>query len=98
VSLVVRLSMILSARPELEGCSSVVKRIRAERGKIDLWSPRWLGKGFTIHRTRQEPVTGEHASPRMHWRRGHLRNQAVGEGRLGRSLRWIEPMLIGAGG
>lgn len=31
-----------------------------------------------------------------HWRRGHWRNQAVGQGRSQRELRWILPILINA--
>ena len=32
----------------------------------------------------------------LHWRRGHWRNQAYGEGRSEHKLRWIMPMVIGA--
>lgn len=58
-----------------------------------LWEPRWLGKNY-VHP--HEHGGGHHASPEMHWRRGHWRRQAHGKGRLDRRLLWIKPMLINA--
>lgn len=39
---------------------------------------------------------GTHASPRLHWRRGHIRQQPYGPGRKEKKTIWIEPCLIGA--
>lgn len=35
-----------------------------------------------------------HVSPRVHWRRGHWRRVAIGEGRQQRDWRWIQPVLV----
>jgi hypothetical protein len=57
-------------------------------------SPRWLGKDFKAKTQDSAPGTGTHASPRTHWRRGHLRRVAIGEGRCDRKVVWIQPRLI----
>ena len=38
---------------------------------------------------------GTHASPRMHWRRGHFRRQPIGTGLIDYKIIWLEPCLIG---
>jgi hypothetical protein len=57
-------------------------------------TPRWIGKDFVRPKAVNKPQGGHHASPQTHWRRGHWRNQAIGEGRQKRSLVWIRPTLI----
>ena len=64
--------------------------------KPELWSPRWIGKGYARKQIIGGVPAGTHASPRMHWRRGHWRTQAVGEGRKDRRRVWIEPILVNA--
>ena len=51
--------------------------------------------GWRYQPLRAEQPAGTQASPRLHWRRGHIRRQAHGLGRAERKLIWIEPMLIG---
>lgn len=41
---------------------------------------------------------GGHGRTSLHWRRGHWRNQAHGQGMTLRKLIWVMPMLIGAKG
>jgi hypothetical protein len=56
--------------------------------------PIWLGKDYqprVIGRSH-----GSHASPRLHWRRGHWKRVPVGEGGRDRKWAWIEPTLINA--
>jgi hypothetical protein len=55
--------------------------------------PRWLGKDFKSKRS-SESSTGTHSSPRTHWRRGHWRRVAVGQGRTERKVIWIQPVLV----
>jgi hypothetical protein len=57
--------------------------------------PRWLSEPTRVKtsRTNSEPTT-THASPSAHWRRGHWRNAAVGEGRVDRKWVWVRPALI----
>jgi hypothetical protein len=61
----------------------------------EIWRPNLIGRKYA---TRIDPnaETGTHASPRMHWRRGHFRYQPFGIGRTERKVIWIEPMLIAA--
>lgn len=65
-----------------------------KHGKLKdaLWSPNFIGLGYQPVR---EPQGGSHASPRMHWRRGHTRQQPYGPKMALRKTKWIEPMLIG---
>jgi len=65
------------------------------KGDSGLWSPKWVGQR---HRRDTDTIKGTHASPRTHWRRGHWRNQAIGEGRISRKRLWIKPMLINTQG
>lgn len=78
------LQPMLPERPE----SKVKGRV-----KDALWSPTWIGKSYVpVH----APVAaGHHASPRLHWRRGHVRRQRYGEGYSLVKTIWIEPTLIG---
>jgi len=50
-----------------------------------------------VQATVERGGNGTHASPRLHWRRGHVRRQPYGTGRGQRKLIWIEPVLVGAG-
>lgn len=57
--------------------------------------PIWIGKEYQAKMALgNQRSSGTHASPRIHWRRGHWKNQPYGrEGRL-RKLIWIEPNII----
>ncbi len=57
------------------------------------WTPRALSLPEKKTTAGKRAAT-THASPRAHWRRGHWRNQAIGEGRQQRKLTWIKPTLI----
>ena len=66
---------------------------KAKNG-AEFWTPNIIGRHYVF------PGNGSHGrsgvSPRMHYRRGHMRQQAYGEGRSLRRAQWIEPMLIAA--
>jgi len=73
---------------------------RREKGKpgerkhrAALWTPNFIGKGY---QPRSEYKGGTHASPRLHWRRGHTRNQPYGPNNTLKKVIWIQPTLIGA--
>lgn len=54
-------------------------------------------KAFDEQQAPASPASGNTGSPKKpHWRRGHWRQQRVGQGRLEQELRWIRPMLIRA--
>jgi hypothetical protein len=58
-----------------------------------LRSPRWIGRNFK--RIKRLPQGGTHASPSLHWRRGHWRNQPYGKGLKERRLIMLPPVLVG---
>jgi hypothetical protein len=68
---------------------------REARGKLKI--PRYRTLHISDHRTRKTPVSldkGTHASPRTHWRRGHIRHMTV----KGQEVkRWIKPTIVGGG-
>lgn len=65
---------------------------RGRAGKIRLPSYRTLH--ISNHESQPHRGTGTHASPRTHWRRGHIRNQPTAKGTI---RRWIKPQIINAG-
>lgn len=82
----------MSARPEyVEGG----ERLGAKKGtsKAELWSPNVIGRKYAVksHTFAKEASS----SRRLHWRRGHFRQQAYGVGRGLHRVIWIEPMMIG---
>jgi hypothetical protein len=93
----VNLLMIMSSRPELSEVGTPVESPLTPDGRRPdnkLWSPNWIGRTYR-HASRAEP-DGTHASPRMHWRRGHWRHQPCGPNRSERKDIWIEPCLVSA--
>lgn len=94
-SITLRLMLLMQFRPEFVVEGREVRPARNDRKKtaIALWSPNVIGAGYAMRTERSEPSeTG--ISPRSHWRRGHWRSQAYGEGMLLRKTLWIEPVYI----
>lgn len=87
--------LALNARPDLLTRAHVEKIVQAKSDKPrrEFWSPNVVGRNYRIQR---EKGTGTHASPRMHFRRGHFRSQPYGVGRAERRTIWLEPCLIAA--
>ena len=94
--LMFKLLVVLNTRPNLVEPATCLRRACSRKGRrrSELWSPTIIGASYRASREDAAP-TGTHASPRLHWRRGHLRHQPYGQGRTLRKLIWIEPMLIG---
>jgi hypothetical protein len=94
--LMFKLLVVLNTRPSLVEPATCTRRACSRKGKLrrELWAPNIIGGTYRVARENTAP-TGTHMSPRLHWRRGHLRNQAHGQGRTLRKLIWIEPILIG---
>lgn len=93
-------SFLLASRPDLvEAQENPIRRVRSSLhggGKVPLQSLRWLGRTYRTIRPSPVPGQGTHASPRLHWRRGHWRDQRIGEGRKQRKIVWIQPVLVGS--
>jgi hypothetical protein len=99
-SLFLRLILIMECRPELVETEAEIVRINQGFSKAkekEFYQPLWIGKNYSIKKDVQDKG-GTHSSPRVHWRRGFLRNQPYGEGRQLRKLVWIEPVLVMGGG
>jgi hypothetical protein len=86
------LLLVTNARPELQESGECQKR-HTKRGGREIWSPNWVGRAYRL--VRKPPAGGTHSSPRMHWRKGHIRDQAFGEKLSLRKTIWIEPRLVG---
>ena len=55
------------------------------------YSKTVIGRNYATKRS--DGNGGTHASPRMHWRRGHFRQQAFGPKMSERKIIWLEPTL-----
>lgn len=77
-ALMLKLLVILNTRPSLvvPGTCERKAKLSGKHPKSELWSPNIIGGAYHIIRG---PVgTGTHASPRWHWRKGHLTHQRKG--------------------
>jgi hypothetical protein len=87
--------LAMNARPALNTPAKLEKRIqRANEAPKEFWSPNVIGKHYRLPRA--TAGEGTHASPRIHWRRGHFREQAHGLQRSLRKTIWLEPQLVNA--
>jgi hypothetical protein len=94
-ALMLKLLVILNTRPQFVESGRCVRPQKIKHGRIqycELWSPNVIGRGY---RTIREDYGGSHASPRLHWRRGHVRNQPHGPRWSLRKPIWVEPLLVG---
>ncbi|MCT7964202.1 hypothetical protein NG791_26340 [Laspinema sp. D1] len=65
------------------------------KAKSDRLTPLIVGQKFQPQTERtSRSAHSTHATPRTHWRRGHWRRVAMGEGRQERKWRWIQPVLV----
>lgn len=79
----------------IHGNAKEKKKARSKLEELGYSAVHLCGKSIQLQNPKvQIPSHGDgHRS--LHWRRGHWRNQAYGEGRSQHRLRWIMPMLIG---
>lgn len=99
--LVVKLLIIISTKPHalIDSPDEPITREQKQRKKGSikaeaLWHPIFIGKSYSAQRV--EARGGSGPGKRMHWRRGHLRNQRYGEDRSMVKAVWIAPALIHA--
>lgn len=96
----VNTSIVITTLPQLlEESEPLGKNRKGGKGgkkRPQLLSARWVGKSYKYpHR---DTPGGKHASPHMHYRRGHWRMQRYGAGRKAAKRIWIEPTIINAPG
>lgn len=98
----VKLMLALTARPQVIKLGALQRpaKIKKNRVRDELWHPNLIGWDYRAQRVGGTGEHGTHASPRMHWRRGHMRNQPYGPkpwtDASPRRLAWIEPILVNA--
>lgn len=94
ISLTMGLLIAMAAVPEyIENGECVRKaRVKHNRAVDELWAPNILGRHY--RQPHNEPQGGTHASPRMHTRAGHWRNQRTGKNWSGSKIIWIKPVLV----
>lgn len=70
--------LALAAKPELRTKARIIRTVPGKKGAAsrEFWSPNIIGKDYKLRGV--SGTGGLHASPRMHWRRGHFRQQPVG--------------------
>lgn len=93
-ALVYKLLLVLGTQPALLEHGVCTRPASVKKGRVRdaLWSPNFIGARY---QPPEHSLGGTHASPRMHWRRGHIRRQPHGPQMLLRKLMWIEPVLVG---
>jgi hypothetical protein len=100
----IKLLLAMTARPHVIKLGALQRpEKRNRKGAIEqeaLWQPNCIGWDYKAQRVESSGAPGAHASPRMHWRRGHMRNQPFGpkpwNDASPKRLTWIEPVLINA--
>lgn len=100
--------LAMNARPELVEKARLLHRVpgKGDKPAREFWLPNIIGSKYKVKREVPKIVSGKfvveqrehgtHASPRLHWRRGHYRQQSFGPQRRERKTIWIEPCLVGA--
>lgn len=91
LALVANICFLMAERKNLVESDTVGGKHKASGGKKEFWLPRWVGRQYIYNRPDRG---GSHASPRVHWRRGHWRGQRIGEGRTEIKRVWIEPLMV----
>lgn len=90
-ALIANLCYVMNARPEYVEYGQ--RTGTHKKSGSELWTPNIIGRKYATRRA-AEAISGTHASPRMHWRRGHFRHQPFGHELKQTKVIWIEPMLI----
>ena len=102
-SFAVKLMLALTAQPNFITIGTQSRKTKIKHGRVrdEIWNPNLIGWDYKAKRVPTEGgAEGTHASPRLHWRRGHMRNQPYGPkpwtDTSSKRLTWIEPCLISA--
>lgn len=91
---VIKLVFAMAARPQYLEREFLERPAKFKNGVIvrdELWHPNILGQNYQA----SSSGDGTHASPRLHWRRGHFHTVSHGKGRTLKRLDWFEPVMVG---
>lgn len=80
-ALLLKLLVVLNTRPGFVEHGSITRPAKVNKRtgakeQSELWSPNIIG--FKFKPQWQQAAQGTHASPRFHWRKGHITHQRVG--------------------
>ena len=91
--LAIKFLLLMTAEPGLVEAGTCQRKAREKHGKKqeELWSPNFIGRTYSSAR---ESLGGTHASPRFHFRRGHMHTVAHGVGRELRKVQWFKPVWV----
>ena len=95
-SFTAKLLLAMTAEPGFLERGALQRAAKFKRGKLvreELWSPHFLGRNYHHPRSESE---GTHASPRLHRRMGHFRDQHYGSKNISIKRLWIKPTWVGA--
>jgi hypothetical protein len=75
-ALMFKLLLLLSMNPAYITNGSIQRKAKVKHGRVrdELWSPNMIGSAYRSETS--GPGTGTHASPRVHFRRGHITHVA----------------------
>lgn len=94
-SFTAKLLLAMTAEPGFLERGSLQRAAKFKHGKLvreELWSPHFLGRNYRHPRSESE---GTHASPRLHRRMGHFRDQHYGPKNINTKRLWIKPTWVG---
>lgn len=79
-ALLLKMLVVLNTRPGYIEAQHLTRRSKRNKKGVpvqtELWAPNVIG--FNYRAQRQDAAGGAHASPRYHWRRGHITHQRTG--------------------
>lgn len=90
--LVFNLIFAMAARPEYIETGRKIGFHRKSNSEI--WTPNIIGRKYAVKTSAAAYGTG--IKKRLHWRRGHFRQQRYGKNNAETKIIWLEPALIGA--
>jgi len=90
-----KLLMAMTAEPTFVERGILQRKAKIKHGVVreELWSPNTIG--FKYRHPQRDPE-GTHASPKLHRRVGHFRDQHYGPANASVRRIWIKPVWVGA--
>ena len=100
----IKLMLALTAMPKLVTEGTLRRPLKFKNGKqvqSELWNPNYVGWEYRAARPENNGGgQGTHASPRWHWRSGHMRKQPSGPRPWTKQSPteaiWLEPVIVNA--
>ncbi len=96
ISCALNYMLVMTEVPEWVEAQVQTRKEKLKKGKVRdaLWSPNFIGR--TYCHPKSPPQGGTHASPRVHWRKGHWHTFLHGQGRTLKKRKLIAAILVNA--